>query len=128
MSAVVLNPCPHCGENVRLVHGQRRYAILCQGRNCLGGMFIEYGSCDNKEIFLKKLISDWNSRKPEVLAVTAAVECIEEYRNALSEEIQEPYDYHGSCCIDVLDEALNRLRCFTSSAAVETWNRRVSDE
>lgn len=122
-----LKPCPFCGEQVRLVDIYSGYAIVCEGRNCLGMMQIKYGSCDNKEVFKEKLISDWNSRKPEVLAVTAAIECIEEYRSILYEETQEPYDEHGCCCISVLDEVLNRLRCFTTSAAVEAWNRRAED-
>ena len=122
-----LKPCPFCGEQVRLVHIQGGYAIVCEGRNCLGMMQIKYGSCDNAEVFKEKLISDWNSRKPEILAVTAAVECIENYRNTLYEKTQEPYDEHGYCCISVLDEVLNRLQCFTASAAVEAWNRRAED-
>ena len=122
-----LKPCPFCGEEVELVSVSFGFAIVCQGRNCLGGMSVKYGSCDNKAIFLEKLIADWNSRKPEVLAVTAAIECIEDYRSTLYEETQEPYDEHGCCCISVLDEALNRLQCFTTSAAIEAWNRRAED-
>lgn len=121
---VELKPCPFCGGEVRLVHIQSGFAIVCESRNCLGGMSVKYGSCDNEEIFLEKLVSDWNSRKPEVLAVTAAIECIEDYRNTLYEETQEPYDEHGCCCISVLDEVLNRLRCFTASAAVEVWAKK----
>ena len=120
-----LKPCPFCGEQVELVDIFYGFAIVCKGRNCLGGMSIKYGTCDNKEIFLNKLISDWNSRKPEIPAVTAAVECIEDYRNTLYEKTQEPYDEHGCCCISVLDEVLNRLLCFTASAAIEAWNRRA---
>ena len=122
-----LKPCPFCGEQVELVDIFYGFAIVCKGRNCLGGMSIKYGTCDNKEIFLNKLISDWNSRKPEIPAVTAAVECIEDYRNTLYKKTQEPYDEHGCCCISVLDEVLNRLLCFTASAAIEAWNRRVED-
>ena len=121
---VELKPCPFCGGEVRLVHIQSGFAIVCESRNCLGGMSVKYGSCDNEEIFLEKLVSDWNSRKPEVLAVTASIECIEDYRNTLYEETQEPYDEHGCCCISVLDEVLNRLRCFTASAAVEVWAKK----
>ena len=116
-----MKPCPFCGEEVRLVRIQGGFAIVCNGRNCLGGMRILFGSCDKEEMFLQKLISDWNNRDPEVLAVTAAIECIENYRATLYEEMQEPYDEHGCCCIDVLDEVLNRLQCFTSSAAIEAW-------
>ena len=122
-----LKPCPFCGERVELRGVQGGFYIACKGRNCLGGMNIKYGSCDNSEIFLEKLVSDWNSRRPEVPAVTAAVECIEDYRNALYEKTQEPYDEHGCCCISVLDEVLNRLQCFTASAAIEAWNRRAED-
>ncbi len=116
-----LNNCPHCGSTVSLVQIQYGYAIVCDDKNCLGQMRVHYGTCDNEEIFLQKLISDWNKRSPEVRAVTAAIECIEEYRNKIYDETQEEYDEHGSCCIDVLDEVLNRLLCFTSSAAVEAW-------
>jgi hypothetical protein len=116
-----LKPCPFCGSEVRLVRIQSGFAIVCNSRNCLGSMRVNYGSCDNEKIFMEKLFSDWNKREPEVLAVTAAVECIEEYRNTLYDKTQEPYDEHGYCCISVLDEVLNRLRCFTASAAVEAW-------
>ena len=117
----VLKPCPFCGEGASLVRIQSGFAIVCNGRNCLGGMRVLFGSCDKEEMFLHKLISDWNGRKPEVLAVEAAIECIEDYRETLCEETQEPYDEHGCCCIDVLDEVLNRLQCFTSVAAIEAW-------
>ena len=122
-----LKPCPFCGESVRLIDVHNGFAIVCEGRNCLGGMRISFGSCDNRNIFLQKIISDWNSRKPEVLAVTAAIECIEDYRNDLYEKTQEPYDEHGYCCISVIDEVLNRLQCFTSTKAIEAWNRRAED-
>ena len=122
-----LKPCPFCGSQVRMVRIQFGFAIVCESRNCLGGMRINCGSCDNEEIFLKKLVSDWNSRKPEVLAVAAAIECIENYRNTLYEQTQEPYDEHGCCCISVIDEVLNRLQCFTVTAAVEAWSRRADN-
>lgn len=125
---MVLGTCPFCGAEVRLVHIQNGYAIVCEDKNCLGQMRITFGTCDNEEIFLEKLVSNWNKRKPEVMAVTAAYECIEEYRNAIYDETQEEYDDHGCCCVDVLDEALNRLRCFTSSVAVDVWiNRRAGE-
>lgn len=123
-----LKPCPFCGSEVNLVHIHNGFAVVCSDKNCLGQMRITYERCDNKEIFLEKLLSDWNKRKPEVRAVTAAYACIEEYRNTLYEEIQEPYDEHGDCCISVLDEVLNRLNCFTSSVAIEAWNRRDDHE
>lgn len=50
-----------------------------------------------------------------------------DHLSVLHDEMQEPYDEHGSCCLDVLDETLNRLRCFTTSAAVEAWIRRVDN-
>ena len=124
MKEVELKLCPFCGNKVSLVRIQNGYAIVCNGRNCLGGMSIKFGLCDDEEIFLQKLISDWNSRKPEVLAVEAAVECIEDYRETLYNMAQEPYDDYGCCCMEVLDEVLNRLQCFTSVAAIEAWNRR----
>ena len=124
-----LNPCPYCGREVRLVRIQNGFAIVCEDKNCLGMMKIEFGRCDNRAIFLEKLVSNWNKRNPEVQAVKAAYACIEEFRNTLYEEMQEPYDDRGSCCTDVLDEVLNRLNCFTSSAAVEAWDKEeVHDE
>lgn len=124
-----LKPCPFCGSEARLVRIQNGYAIVCGDKNCLGQMRVTFGMCDNEVIFLEKLLSDWNKRKPEVSAVAAAYECIEEYRNAIYDETQEEYDNHGGCCVDVLDEALNRLHCFTSSAAVDAWiNRRVKED
>lgn len=120
-NTIELAPCPHCNSTSRLVDIYGGYAIVCNDKNCLGQMRIHYGSCDDKEIFLQKLISDWNRRTPEVRAVTAAVECITKYRDEIYDETQEEYDDHGSCCIDVLDETINRLKCFTSSNAVEQW-------
>lgn len=122
-----LNPCPHCGSPVRLVHISHGYAIVCEDKNCLGGMQINFGSCDNEEIFLAKLISDWNNRQPEISAVITAINCIENYRNNLYEEMQGPYDEHGYCCIEVLDEVLNRLQCFTSIAAVKAWKENNNE-
>ena len=123
---VELLRCPHCNSEMRLVKIQYGYAIVCTDRNCLGGMEIKSGTNDNNEIYLAALISNWNKRNPEVRAITAAIECIENYRNQIYDEMQEPYDTHGCCCTDVLDEAINRLRCFTSSAAVETWIREIN--
>ena len=122
-----LKPCPFCGGEVRFVSIQNGFAIVCGDKNCLGQMRIMFGRCDNKEIFRETLISNWNKRNPEVRAVIAAYECIEDYRNTLYEETQESYDEHGGCCIDVLDEVLNRLQCFTTTAAVEAWNRRADN-
>lgn len=115
-----LERCPYCGETARLVSIQNGFAIVCNDKNCLGQMQIHFGSCNNEEIFLEKLVSNWNKREPEINAVVSAVECIEEYRNTVYEETQEPYDEHGYCCIAVLDEVINRLKCFTSLSAVKT--------
>lgn len=123
---IELNRCPHCNSEMRLVETQRGYAIVCTDKNCLGGMQIKYGTNDNKEIFLATLISNWNKRNPEVRAVTAATACIEEYRNRLYNNMQEPYDDHGQCCIDVIDEVLNLLRCFTVSAAIDVWFKEIN--
>lgn len=114
MKDIVLAPCPHCGSSAYLVDLQNGYAIVCDDRNCLGSMKIRFGSCDNKDIFLQKLISDWNKRIPEVKAVVSAINQIREYRDDIYEETQEEYDDHGSCCVDVLDEAINILQCFTA--------------
>ena len=118
--------CPHCNSKMSLVEIQRGYAIVCTDKNCLGGMRITYGSDDNKELFLTTLISNWNKRNPEVRAITAATECIEHFRNKIQNEIQEPYDEHGHCCIDVLDKTLNLLQCFTVSAAIEVWIKELN--
>lgn len=125
---VNLKPCPFCGNDVRIVPIQSGFAVVCNGKNCLSQMRITYGSCDAKKMFLEKLCADWNRRTPEAPAVVAAIECIEDYRNTLFDEMQEPYDEHGSCCLDVLDETLNRLRCFTTIAAVEAWERKDNHE
>ena len=114
MNDIVLAPCPHCGAGAHLITIQNGYAIVCDDKNCLCLMQIKYGSCDNKYIFLKKLIADWNKRAPEIKAVTEAIRSIREYRNHIYDETQEPYDEHGYCCIDVLDEAINILQCFTA--------------
>lgn len=114
MDRIALAPCPHCGAGAQLLTLQNGYAIVCDDKNCLSMMQIKYGSCDNKELFLQKLISDWNKRSPEIKAVTEAIKGVREYRDHIYDEAQEPYDEHGSCCIDVLDEAINILQCFTA--------------
>lgn len=124
---VELKPCPFCGKPVNFIRIQWGFAIVCSDKNCLGCMQVRYGTCDNEEIFKAKLISDWNKRSPQVPAIEAAWNCILQYRNEIYAACQEPYDDHGGCCIEVLDEVLNRLNCFTASAAVEAWNGRVSD-
>ena len=120
-----LNPCPHCQKPVELIPIQNGFAIICSDHNCLGGMDIHYGECDNPEIFKAKLISNWNKRDPEICAVSAAVECLIEYGREINEENQRPWSNHGSCCIDVLDEAINMVRCFTCREAVEAWYKEA---
>jgi hypothetical protein len=85
-------------------------------------MRVTFGSCDNEEIFLQKLISDWNNRNPDARTIVAAIGCIEKYRDSIYNETQEEYDDHGGCCVDVLDEVLNRLRCFTTSTTTKPTN------
>ena len=126
MEQFELARCPHCNSEMRLVEIHRGYAIVCTDKNCLGGMQIKYGTNDNKEIFLATLISNWNKRKPEVRAITAATGCIEEYRKRVYNKMQEPYDEHGQCCINVLDEVMNLLRCFTVNAAVDMWLKETN--
>lgn len=109
-----LAPCPHCGSGAHLVDIYNGYAIVCDDKNCLGDMYIKFGSCDIKELFLKKLVSDWNKREPSNRAVVEAIERVREYRNHIYEENQEEYSDHGGCCVDVLDEVLNILLCFTA--------------
>ena len=116
---VKLAPCPHCGSDAELVDIFYGYAIVCTDKNCFGGMRIKYGSCDDRERFLNKLITDWNKRDPDTKVITEAIECIEKYRGDIYDETQEEYDEHGSCCVDVLDEVLNRLRCFTSPMCIQ---------
>lgn len=116
-----LNNCPHCGLPVEFLSLHSGFAIICSDHNCLGGMDVHYGTQDNPELFKKKLISNWNKRKPEIRAVEAAVECTIDYRDKIYDECQEPYDEHGQCCIDCIDEIINRLRCFTCQEAVDAW-------
>lgn len=120
-----LGHCPFCGKRAELITIQRGFAIVCEDKNCLGQMQIHYGSCDYEDIFKQKLIANWNKRCPEVAAIESALECLESYEDDLREQMQEPYDEHGYCCLRVLDEALNRLQCFTSIAAIDAWNRRA---
>lgn len=123
MDEIKLRHCPHCGKPVNLIRIHGGFAIVCSDKNCLGCMQIHYGTCDNQEIFKAKLISDWNRRNLDVPAVNAAWNCLAQYRDEIYEACSEPYDEHGSCCIRVLDEVLNRLQCFTSSAAIEVWEQ-----
>ena len=120
---IELRSCPHCNKPVELVSLQSGYAIVCSDHNCLGGMQIHYGWKDDREIFKQKLISNWNRRTPDVTAVEAAVNCIEEFRDELYESCQEPYDEHGVCCIETVYQILNRLLCFTSQEAVDAWQQ-----
>ncbi len=116
-----LKKCPNCGKPAGLIRIQGGFAIICADKNCLSKMEIHYGTCDNKELFKQKLIDNWNERRPDVPAIAAALNCLEAYRDELERNMQEPYDEHGSCCLRALDEALNRLQCFTSARAVEAW-------
>ena len=126
LDKIELARCPHCNNKMRAIRIQSGYAIICTDKNCLCKMEIYYGSDDHAKLYLAMLVSNWNKRSPEIRAVTAAVECITQYRNQLYNEMQEPYDTHGQCCIDVLDEALNRLQCFTSTAAVDVWINEIN--
>ncbi len=126
-ATTTLKACPFCGKRVELIPIQWGFAIVCSDKNCLRMMQIHYGTCDNEDIFKAKLISDWQRRNPEVPAITAAWNCLAQFRDEIYEACTEPYDTHGSCCINVLDEALNRLLCFTSSAAVEAWERSADN-
>lgn len=114
MGKPILAPCPHCGTSAQLLDLQNGYAVVCGDKNCLCEMRVKFGSCDNKDIFLHKLISDWNKREPEIKSVTLAIQQVREYRDRIYEETQEEYDDHGGCCVDVLDEAINILQCFTA--------------
>ena len=109
-----LAPCPHCGSGARIVDIHNGHAVVCNNKSCLGQMHITFGSCDNKELFLHKLVSDWNKRGPEIKAVTEAISSINDYKDSVYEDAQEAYDVHGSCCIDVLDEVINILTCYTA--------------
>lgn len=117
-----LKHCPHCGLPVELIETQYGFSIICSDHNCLGGIEIRCGTMANKEIFKRKLIANWNRRKPEVGAVEAAKECLLQYRDEIYDLCQEPYDEHGQCCVEVLEEAINRLSCFTCQEAVDAWN------
>lgn len=122
-----LKSCPFCGKPAEFISLQSGFAIICSDHNCLGGIETRFGRMDNPEIFKAKLVANWNKRDKDVAAVEAAVECAIAYRDEVYDDCQEPYDSHGQCCVDVLDEVINRLRCFTCKEAVEAWNRRAND-
>lgn len=114
----VVRFCPDCGKQIP------RCRTLC---DCDAVVQRRQQEENRKE---KERLEKAEKHEPNALeslftinAVVSAVECIEEYRNTVYEETQEPYDEHGYCCIAVLDEAINRLKCFTSFAAVKTWIR-----
>ena len=121
-----LNHCPHCGKPVELIRTQYGFAIICTDHTCLGGMEIRAGLRDDEELFKRKLIANWNKRQPEIRAVDSAIQCIENYGDELYQSMQEPYDEHGQCCIDVVNEILNRLMCFTCQEAVDAWQEKYS--
>ena len=119
-----LKRCPFCGNEVSLRFIQFGAAIVCNSRNCLGGLTVKWGTCDSHDIFLAKLVNDWNNREPDSKAVGAAVKCLEAYRAELLRSMREPYAEFDACCLDVLDEAINRVGCFTCDQAVLNWNNK----
>lgn len=127
LNSVNLVSCPHCGSDVKLVNIQNGFAIVCTDKNCLGGMRIQYGSCDDKKLFLNKLISDWNKRHLESVAIRAAIDNISKFREELYEELKEECDEHCSCCLDTLDDVMNRLLCYTTGSIIDPKAIRIRE-
>lgn len=125
--SLYLAPCPHCGSDVKIVDIQNGFAIVCTDKNCLGQMRIQYGSCDDQKLFLNKLVTDWNKRQLESVAIRAAIDNVSKYRELLYDEMQEEYDEHCSCCLDTLDDVINRLVCYTAGNIVDPRAGRIRE-
>ena len=109
-----LATCPHCGKEVEfLVHGNTAY-IFCSDHNCWGGSRVSWGSADKPYIFIEKLKANWNKRVPEQNALVKAIEYLEEYRDTINKQIEQDKEdsYFYGCCIEALDEAIQKARVF----------------
>lgn len=126
-NSINLALCPHCGSEVELINIQGGFAIVCTDKNCLGQMRIQYGSCDDRKLFLNKLITDWNKRQLEVTSIRAAIDNISTYRDFIHDESQEEWSEHCSYCVDVLDEVINRLVCFNTGNIVDRKAVRIRE-
>ena len=110
--ALGLDVCPHCGKEVEfLVSGGTAY-IICSDRNCLGGIRISWGTNDKAYIFIEKLKSNWNKRCADQNALIKAIEYLEEFRDELYQQTQNEYAEKWSCCLNTLDEAINKAKAF----------------
>ena len=111
-SELGLATCPHCGKEVEfLIHGNTAY-IFCSDHNCWGGSRVSWGTLDKPYIFIEKLKANWNKRVPEQNALVKAIEYIEEYRNQIYEQNQQECSEYFGCCVDALDEAIQKAKAF----------------
>lgn len=63
-----LKPCPFCGKEAEPIQEppmQHRAYIICSDHNCWGHMKVEWGTMDDKDKFIKRLIENWN-RRPDL--------------------------------------------------------------
>lgn len=107
-----LDVCPHCGKEVEfLISGYTAY-IICSDHNCLGGLRVSWGTNDKPYVFIEKLKSNWNKRCADQNALIKAINYLEEFRDEVYQQTQEEDAERWGCCLDTLDEAINKAKAF----------------
>lgn len=106
--------CPHCGKESEFVCHPTKAYVICSDRNCWGGMNVKWGTDDDPEVFIAKMRRNWNKRAASNnTGLEAAIKSVEKLRERIYAENQLPYSEHDQLCVDVLDEALLKMSCFT---------------
>lgn len=105
--------CPHCGKESEFLIGYDEAHIICSDHNCLGKMSVHWGTRDEPYRFIEKMKANWNKRTPDGHAIIEATAYIEKYRKEVYNDSQEEYSDCCAHCVEVVDEILNKLLCFT---------------
>lgn len=114
-SSIGFLSCPHCGKETEFYISGYKAHIICSDHNCWGGMSVQWGTHDEPYRFIEKMKASWNQRTPDGHAIIAAKSYIEKYRDEIYREAQGEDSDHFGCCLNVLDEVLNKLDCFIPS-------------
>lgn len=112
-SSIGFLSCPHCGKETEFYISGYKAHIICSDHNCWGGMTAQWGTHDEPYRFIEKMKASWNQRAQDGHAIVAATKYIEEYREEVRRDLQSEYSEYCQHCLDVLDEVLNKLDCFT---------------
>ena len=107
-----LEPCPHCGKDVEFFISGNTAFIYCSDHNCLGGSRVSWGTNDTPYIFIEKLKANWNNRCADQNALVKALEYLDKFRNELYQQTQNEDSERWGCCVDTLDEAIDKARMF----------------